>query len=158
MTLLNEAIPLCNSGDDDSPLCEQCGTAFTARSHSGGKPQRFCSPECRVAHASSQRNSSQQNNAQQNANETANKTPTLVTLGTLPEQDTSDDFDWSGEGVVIREQPATAIYFNPNGDLVIRQKAAYPDDDPFVYIEPDHIEAFLDKLCDLCGVPSVGKR
>jgi hypothetical protein len=52
------------------------------------------------------------------------------------------------------EQPATAIYFNPNGALVIRQKADYPDDDPFVYIGADHIEAFLEKLCDVCGVKS----
>jgi hypothetical protein len=81
----------------------------------------------------------------------------LETLGTSPQQD-ADDFDWSGENVVIREQPATAIYFNPEGALVIRQKAAYPDNDPFVYIGADHIEAFLDKLCDVCGIPSVGKR
>jgi hypothetical protein len=28
---------------------------------------------------------------------------------------------------------ATAIYFNPDGALVIRQRAAYPDDDPFIF-------------------------
>ena len=152
MTLLDHATPLFNP-DVDSPLCEQCNKPFTARSGSGGKPQRFCSTECRTASHSSQQSSQRQNDDQN-----VGKTPTLETLGTSPQQDTTDDFDWSGENVVIREQPATAIYFNPEGALVIRQKAAYPDNDPFVYIGADHIEAFLDKLCDVCGVPSVGKR
>ena len=156
MTLLNEAIPLCNSGDDGSPLCERCNKPFTPRSRSGGKPQRFCSSECRTAsHAGSQRSGSQHQDDQQNVG----KTPTLETLGTSPQQDT-EDFDWSGEEVVIREQPATAIYFNPEGALVIRQKATddYQIGDPFVFIGPDHIESFLDKLCDVCGIPSVGRE
>jgi hypothetical protein len=86
----------------------------------------------------------------------------LATLETVSKPESHDDygFDWSGENVVIREQPAKAIYFNPEGALVIRQKATddYQIGDPFVYIGAGHIEAFLDKLCDLCGVPSVGKR
>jgi hypothetical protein len=28
MTLLDEVIPLCNSGDVSSPLCEQCSQPF----------------------------------------------------------------------------------------------------------------------------------
>jgi hypothetical protein len=77
----------------------------------------------------------------------------LETLGTLPEQNTSDDFDWSGESVVIQEQPATAIYFNNDNALVIRQKATddYQIGDPFVYIGADHIEAFLKRLFEVCG-------
>jgi hypothetical protein len=35
--------------DDNNPLCDQCGEPFEPRSKSGGKPQRFCSPECRAA-------------------------------------------------------------------------------------------------------------
>jgi hypothetical protein len=35
--------------DDNKPLCDQCGKQFEPRSKSGGKPQRFCSPECRGA-------------------------------------------------------------------------------------------------------------
>jgi hypothetical protein len=146
MTLLDQA----NIDDVNPPLCERCNKPFTARSGSGGKPQRFCSSECRTAsHTDSQR--SQRQDDQQNVG----KTSALVTLGTPLEQDTTEeDFDWSGENVVIRKQPATAIYFNPNGALVIRQQADYPDDDPFVYISADHIEAFLDKLTDVYGVMS----
>jgi hypothetical protein len=35
--------------DDNKPLCDQCGKPFEPRSGSGGKSQRFCSPECRIA-------------------------------------------------------------------------------------------------------------
>jgi hypothetical protein len=85
-----------------------------------------------ASHTDSQRQDDQQK---------VGKTPALVTLGTSPKQ---DDFDWSGEDVIIHEQPATAVYFNPQGALVIRQKASdYDYGDPFVYIGPDHIEAFL---------------
>jgi hypothetical protein len=35
--------------DDNKPLCDQCGKPFEPRSKSGGKVQRFCSPECRTA-------------------------------------------------------------------------------------------------------------
>jgi hypothetical protein len=38
------------------PTCEQCGQAFEPRKGSGGKPQRFCRPDCRQAfHADGQR-------------------------------------------------------------------------------------------------------
>lgn len=30
------------------PACEQCGNSFEPRKGSGGKPQRFCSTECRM--------------------------------------------------------------------------------------------------------------
>jgi hypothetical protein len=33
--------------DDNKPLCDQCDKPFEPRSKSGGKPQRFCSSECR---------------------------------------------------------------------------------------------------------------
>jgi hypothetical protein len=68
-------------------------------------------------------------------------------------------FDWLNDNsVVLREQPETAVYFNADGALVIRQRAAWnQDDDPFVFISPANIGEFLDKLTDICGVPSVGR-
>ena len=33
---------------DVGPQCEHCGTRFKPRNRSGGKPQRFCSPQCRA--------------------------------------------------------------------------------------------------------------
>jgi hypothetical protein len=33
----------------DTVLCEHCNSPFTRRTGNGGKPQRFCSPQCRHA-------------------------------------------------------------------------------------------------------------
>jgi hypothetical protein len=42
--------------DDSKPLCDQCGKPFEPRTGNGGKPQRFCSSECRIAfHSEPQR-------------------------------------------------------------------------------------------------------
>jgi hypothetical protein len=44
----------------NSRTCEQCGGKFSPRAASGGKPQKFCSPQCRTAfHADAQPNVSQ---------------------------------------------------------------------------------------------------
>lgn len=69
------------------------------------------------------------------------------------------EFDWSSSpNVVIKEQPATALYFNPDGALVIRQKADWDrEEDTFVFIAPNNIEEFIDQLTEMVGIPSVGK-
>jgi hypothetical protein len=69
-----------------------------------------------------------------------------------------DDFDWNNrESVVLREQPETAIYLNPFDEIVIRQRK-WPDEDAFVYFTPgDNLQAVIDRLCDLAGIPSAGK-
>jgi hypothetical protein len=69
----------------------------------------------------------------------------------------NSDFDWNDtESVVLHEQPATACYFNEDGDLVIRQRC-WPGDDVLVVIAPDQIDTFIDKLADIIGIPSAGK-
>ena len=35
---------------DDGIECPHCGTLFPARTHGGGRPQRFCSDRCRMGH------------------------------------------------------------------------------------------------------------
>jgi hypothetical protein len=50
---------------------------------------------------------------------------------------------------------STAIYFNTRGELVIRQEADWNEDtDTVLVIAKNNIEEFLDKLTDICGVPS----
>src|SRR5262245_41723973 len=46
MTLVNEN---AENGKNHEATCEHCRKAFEPRRHSGGKPQRFCSPACRFA-------------------------------------------------------------------------------------------------------------
>lgn len=198
---MNDMTPLEGSMSAEQiappPTCEQCGEPFARRTGSGGKPQRFCSTDCRMAfHA-------------QRPQRGATVAPTLekVEPSSIPEptphqrramliegvkdfdakfpQETAEaavdraiaegkikpyaeegercrspdpDFDWiKSPDVVLHEQPQTAIYFNPEGALVIRQRADWNEEnDPFVYICPNNIMDFIDKLCDVAGIPSVG--
>jgi hypothetical protein len=55
--------------------------------------------------------------------------------------------------VVLHRQAATAIYFNGDNSLVIKQENR-PDDDHYIIVTESNIEAFLDRLTDICGVPS----
>jgi hypothetical protein len=72
-------------------------------------------------------------------------------------QDGIDDreFDWAdnADAIVLPEQSSTAIYFNNAGGLVIRQQR-WPDDDSYIVISKTNISEFLDKLTDICGIPS----
>jgi hypothetical protein len=81
--------------------------------------------------------------------------------GQLPFDPQKDgDFEWSDDNpvIVITEQPETAVYFNNKGDLVIRQRNAMGEDDPFVYIAKSNHMVFLEALCDIIGIPSLGKQ
>jgi hypothetical protein len=137
-----------------SKICEQCAKSFEPRSRSGGKPQRFCSSPCRAAYHASERQRGQ-------------RSPTLdapstfpavkqPSLGPAPASD-PHEFSWlDNDSIVLREQPETAIYWNPYGALVIRQ-CGYPDDDRCVFITSENIQAFIDRLTDIVGIPSVGR-
>ena len=52
---------------------------------------------------------------------------------------TTKDFDWYGdsESVVVRHQPAIAVYLNPHGEVVIRQEGQY-DEDHWIYVTRDN--------------------
>lgn len=69
-----------------------------------------------------------------------------------------DDFKWNDpQGVLLQEQRATAIYRNSMGGIVIRQERGWDEeDDSYVIIAPENEQAFLDKLCDVIGVPTFG--
>jgi hypothetical protein len=66
-----------------------------------------------------------------------------------PEEDQDFyDFDWNtSDSVVLQSQPATAIYFNPKGCIVIRQERSWcQDDDPYVVISPENAVVFMEAL------------
>ncbi|MET4493483.1 hypothetical protein [Bradyrhizobium sp. LA7.1] len=69
-----------------------------------------------------------------------------------------DDFDWSSDpSVVLQGQRATAVYRNKWGHLVVRQEKTWDEDsDPFFVISRESCDTFLDRICDVLGVPSLG--
>jgi hypothetical protein len=137
-------------------LCEQCREPFKPRK--GGKPQRFCSETCRMAFHSEAREADKATIVAFKQRATLPMQPAATMTPELPPVATGG-FDWLNDNsVVLREQPETAVYFNADGALVIRQRAAWnQDDDPFVFINPANLGEFIDKLTDICGVPSVGR-
>jgi hypothetical protein len=70
--------------------------------------------------------------------------------------DDAEEFDWNDESsIVLRAQAETAIYRNPVGDLVIRQRN-WPDEDSFVVIAANCEAQFIDQLTDMMGIPTLG--
>lgn len=67
-------------------------------------------------------------------------------------------FDWDNDpSILFQRQPATAMYENPCGGLVIRQEADWNEEgDIVVTIAPDLRNRFLDHLCDMQGIPTLG--
>jgi hypothetical protein len=142
--------------------CAHCGESFTPRVGTGGKPQKYCCAECRRA-ADSQRGPTRP---------TRDAAPQLALVesrenGEAPQEppktasdapaDHSGEIDWiCDESVILKEQYSTAVYFNREGELVIVQRRWF-DEDQTIFIAAEHVELFLDKLTDICGVPSFGK-
>src|SRR5262249_950592 len=132
-------------------LCEQCAKPFERRTGSGGKPQKFCSEECRRKYKPQRGPTPPTPSIENGKPGVAQPAEKDASAGTAA------DFDWSDtDSVILPEQPATACYFNPRGELGIRQKQG-PDDHSFIYIAPDFISEFVDKLTDIIGIPSVGR-
>ena len=67
-----------------------------------------------------------------------------------------DQFDWHhDEHIVVRRQPAIAIYDNPMGQVVIRQENEEPfEDDPYILIEPDRLAVVIAALQTYLAPPS----
>lgn len=137
---MNQQPDLLNS---EAATCQHCGETFKPREGSGGSKQKFCSPVCRTAFRTKP--------------EVPSVSQRVPACAVVPDAGNNEDFDWSNDSsVVLHEQPETAIYFNKYGTLVIRQRE-WPDQDSFVYIAETNIGDFLDRLTDICGVPSFGK-
>jgi hypothetical protein len=133
-----------------SKPCEQCGQPLKSRKHGGGSPQRFCSQECRTAWHSAQRNPAC--TLESAIVDPPPKKPQTDSPAATPEA--SEDFDWSNtNSVVLEQQPRTAVYWNPVGQLVIRQYD-WPDEDSCIVISKTSLDEFLDKLTEICGIPS----
>ena len=141
--------PEINSGQR---ICQRCCRPFTPRQGNGGKPQLYCSTACRKGNTVP--------NAVPNAKHGADVGEVVGKdvgkgIGKDVEED-AEEFSWnSDDSVILQEQRRTAVYFNTRDELVIRQQADWNEEtDTVVIIAKNNIPDFLDKLTDICGVPS----
>jgi hypothetical protein len=68
------------------------------------------------------------------------------------------EFDWNPDNdtdhsIVVRHQPAIAVYLNPHDELVIRQQDQYDDsDDHFVFITEDNVLRVVERMLEAAGI------
>jgi hypothetical protein len=146
-----------------APICEKCGQPFTGREGSGGKPQRFCTPECRTAYHSENRQRDQRSPTcsevpVQPAAPVAKPTPATKPVPQRAYRADVTEFDWDDEDtLVLRRQFAVAVYRTPDGSLVIRQQGDWnEEDDRCIVISPENVGDFVDRITDAAGIPTVG--
>jgi hypothetical protein len=66
-------------------------------------------------------------------------------------QEDPDTFDWNDpneDSIVLREQRATAVYRNRLGEVIIRQRGPWPDEDSILYISPENEIAFMEGMAE----------
>jgi hypothetical protein len=127
-------------------ICSNCGSVFTPRKRS----QKYCTPKCRLK--------AFRGSEAESVSSCVSPAPCVSSkLPCVPKNETQD-FDWSeaDDCIVLHHQPKTAIYRNPDNSIVIRQYN-WPDEDSFVVITESNIDGFLDKLTEVCGIPSCGR-
>jgi hypothetical protein len=106
--------------DDNKPLCDQCGEPFEPRSKSGGKPQRFCSPECRAAfHTQPQR-------SQRSPTCSAQNLPAVLDLAKLKDAPAAigEDYCW-----VVPFQPRIECSLTNDVEIEIEQISPIHEDE-----------------------------
>jgi hypothetical protein len=66
-----------------------------------------------------------------------------------------DRFDWSAKNpnVVLHYQPATMVYENPNGQIIIRQEDQYGDteNEHYLIIDPDQVTKLFTRALSLAA-------
>ncbi len=131
--------------------CGHCGELFEPRKGSGGKPQRFCSTKCRMAaHAANSDTPTAKTHEPTLPKPTLTLAPTherlIATAAHPSDEGLDDDFDWRGEDVIIRDQRKTAVYWNNDGEVVIRQRVWDYEDDPCLWFNPAFLPALIRRL------------
>lgn len=130
--------------------CEHCGGDFVPRTGSGGKPQRFCSADCRTAFHERQRSQHGPTCARETQSKAITVQPAQISEPVTAAAD--DVFEWNGDSTILPEQQAVAAYYNNAGDLVIRQERSWDrEEDSFVFVSRESIPAFIERLTDLLG-------
>ncbi len=65
-----------------------------------------------------------------------------------------DDFNWNEpNSVIVRHQPAIAVYLNDDDEVVIRQQGHYgPDEDQWIYIAKENVQKVVQAILANAGI------
>jgi len=141
------------AGNLQERVCDNCGNSFAPRTGNGGRPQKFCSPACRreFHNGTASGHPSNAPDVGENVSKDVGKVVGAQKLAapiSRPADDSdSAEFRWNDEDTVIPTQPAIAVYFNPHGEIVIRQEGQYGyDEDHWIYIRPQNLRFLIRRL------------
>jgi hypothetical protein len=124
----------------DATKCAHCGKPFEPRKGSGGKAQKFCSPDCRRAfHADAQR---------------GQRSPTCSAPIASPAVH-QPVVSKSGPRCLLAAQDPITVERDNHGNLVLRQSCRSDVEDVIV-VRRDYEQQFLDALSQEMGIPSFG--
>lgn len=65
----------------------------------------------------------------------------------------SEDFDWDDVDIVVPEQGAIAVYENPFGNIVVRERVSYPEDDKWIVFLPQYAEVIVRRIIEVADLP-----
>jgi hypothetical protein len=134
--------------------CKQCARPFVPRSGSGGKTQKFCSPECRQSFHSQR---GQHGGSHVGLTHGDGGGIALIEKpAAAPPRAKRDDFynfSWADdESICLRDQPATAIYENSQRTIIIRQERSWDEEnDSFVVIDSAHVFHVVRQILRVAG-------
>jgi hypothetical protein len=132
------------------PTCEHCKGPFERREGSGGRPQRFCSPACRRAFHANSSNVPTSPPTSPSMDAVIGQVVAKYTGRGEPPED--PDWKWWGENretIVLEEQPKTAVYWNQNDAVVIRQERSNDDEDTIVIVTKGNLRALINRLIEM---------
>ena len=71
----------------------------------------------------------------------------------------SADFDWDDAGdsdIIVRHQPAIAVYANGTGSVVVRQERAWDEDtDLCIFVRPENAKRIAEAILFHAGLVAV---
>jgi hypothetical protein len=120
-------------------ICQRCCQPFEPRKGNGGGKQKYCSSACRKAFNA---NPSVAPSVLPASNDAPKAQSTTLAPPTLEPEDDQREFRWNDEDTIIRSQPAIAVYFNPHGEIVIRQ-------DHWIYVNRQNLPRLIRRLQEI---------
>lgn len=145
--------------EQDERQCRYCETPFKPRSKSGGRPQLYCSVECRMAFHAEHTNDT--TGVSQHRKLHVGVTPDTNTMADEEREEPLQGHDsgyepWDDEDTFkLPEQGLVAVYPNNHGQIIIREKAGpFDEEDSCVFIHRNNLLALIDKLCEFAGIGS----
>jgi hypothetical protein len=79
-------------------------------------------------------------------------------LGNQNSQDEDEPFDWANDpAVILHDQAAVAAYFNPFGELAVKQRDTFGEE-VTIFVTPENVERFLKGLSERAGPLPTTKR